>query len=137
VGGKGSGAHGGLEGGRNQRRKVQRWRFDGGPSRRGEIPRRRWCSGSRSVGRRRESGQEAPKRRCSAGGELGEGQEGAERRDDGEKGLRRRFGGGAEPRRSRGAKMRVHERIKEVEEGSWMCCGTKKRHGRDGVAAGG
>jgi hypothetical protein len=25
--------------------------------------------------------------------------------------------------------MRARERIKEVEEGSWTCYGTKKRHG--------
>jgi hypothetical protein len=31
--------------------------------------------------------------------------------------------------------MRTHERIKEVEKDSWTCGGTKKRHGRDGVAA--
>jgi hypothetical protein len=29
------------------------------------------------------------------------------------------------------------ERVKEVEEGSWTCCGTKKRHRRAGAAAGG
>jgi hypothetical protein len=33
--------------------------------------------------------------------------------------------------------MRACERIKEVEEGSWTCCGTKKRHGQAGAAAGG
>jgi hypothetical protein len=33
--------------------------------------------------------------------------------------------------------MRARERVKEVEEGSWMCCGTKKRHGRAAAAAGG
>jgi hypothetical protein len=61
----------------------------------------------------------------------------AEVADGGEKRLRRRSGGGAERRRRRGAKMRARERIKEVEEGSWMRCGTKKRHGRAGAAAGG
>jgi hypothetical protein len=143
------------------------------------------------VGRRRKSGQEASTHRCGAGGELGEGQKGAKRRDDGEaerrrstglsarcsgcvsargwrrvgqealvgcsgadgardcgcgaaevadggeKRLRRRSGGGAERRRRRGAKMRACERIKEVEEGSWTRCETKKRHGRAGAAAGG
>jgi hypothetical protein len=29
------------------------------------------------------------------------------------------------------------ERIKEVKEGSWTCCRTKKRHGQAGAAAGG
>jgi hypothetical protein len=33
--------------------------------------------------------------------------------------------------------MRARERIKEVKEGSWTCCGTKKRHGRAGAVAGG
>jgi hypothetical protein len=33
--------------------------------------------------------------------------------------------------------MQARERVKEVEEGSWTCCGTKKGHGRDGAAAGG
>jgi hypothetical protein len=55
----------------------------------------------------------------------------------GEKRLRWRSDGGAEQRRRRGVKMRAHERIKEVEEGSWMRCGTKKRHGRAGAATGG
>jgi hypothetical protein len=63
---------------------VQRLRFDGGPNRRGEVPKRRRRSGGRSAGRRWESGQEASTRRCGAGGELGEGQEGPKRRDDGE-----------------------------------------------------
>jgi hypothetical protein len=49
--------------------------------------------------------------------------------DDGEQRRRRRSGGGAERRRSRGAKMQARERIKEVEECSWTCCGTNKRHG--------
>jgi hypothetical protein len=53
-----------------------------GPSR--FEPRRRRRSDGRSARRRRESGQEASTRRCGAGGELDEGQEGAERRDDGE-----------------------------------------------------
>jgi hypothetical protein len=55
----------------------------------------------------------------------------------GEKRLRRRSGGGAERRRRRGAKMRAHERIKEVEEGTWTCCETKKRHGQARAAAAG
>jgi hypothetical protein len=33
--------------------------------------------------------------------------------------------------------MRACERIKGVEEGSWTCYGTKKRHGRAGAAASG
>jgi hypothetical protein len=33
--------------------------------------------------------------------------------------------------------MRARESIKEVEEGSWTYCGTKKRQGRAGAAAGG
>jgi hypothetical protein len=33
--------------------------------------------------------------------------------------------------------MRARERIKEVEEGSWTCCGTKKGHGQAGAVAGG
>jgi hypothetical protein len=57
--------------------------------------------------------------------------------DGGEKRLRRRSGGVGERRRRRGAKMRARERIKEVEEGSWTRCGTKKRHGQAGAAAGG
>jgi hypothetical protein len=32
--------------------------------------------------------------------------------------------------------MRARERVKVVEEGSWKCCGTKKRHERAGAAAG-
>jgi hypothetical protein len=44
--------------------------------------------------------------------------------------------GGAERRRSRGAKMRVRESVNEVEEGSWMCCGNNKGHGRAGAVAG-
>jgi hypothetical protein len=57
--------------------------------------------------------------------------------DGSEKRLQRRSGGGAEQRRRRGAKMRARERLKEVEEGFWTRCGTKKRHGRAGAAAGG
>jgi hypothetical protein len=44
--------------------------------------------------------------------------------------------GGAERRRSRGAKMRARESVNEVEEGSWTCCGNKKGHGQAGAAAG-
>jgi hypothetical protein len=33
--------------------------------------------------------------------------------------------------------MRACKRVKEVEEGSWTCYGTKKGHGRAGAAAGG
>jgi hypothetical protein len=33
--------------------------------------------------------------------------------------------------------MRLREEEKEVEEGSWTCRGTKKRHRRAGAAAGG
>jgi hypothetical protein len=74
---------------------------------------------------------------CSgAGGARDCGCGAAEVADGGEQRLRRRSGGCAERRRSRGAKMRACERVKEVEEGSWTCCGTKKRHGRAGVAAG-
>jgi hypothetical protein len=68
---------------------VRRRRLDGGPSRRGEVSRWRWCSGGRSVGSPRKSGQEASSSRCSAGGELGEDQEETERRDDGEAEQRR------------------------------------------------
>jgi hypothetical protein len=68
---------------------VQRRRFDRGLSRRGEVPRRRRCSDGRSAGRRWKSGQEASTRRYGAGGELSEGQEGAERQDDGEAERRR------------------------------------------------
>jgi hypothetical protein len=35
------------------------------------------------------------------------------------------------------AKIRARDRIKEVEEGSWTRCGTKKRNGQAGAAAGG
>jgi hypothetical protein len=38
-----------------------------------KFPERRWHSGRRNAGGRRESGQEASTRRCGAGGELGEG----------------------------------------------------------------
>jgi hypothetical protein len=78
-----------LGGGRNRSRTVRRRRLDGGPSRRGEFSRRRQRSGGRSVGSRWKSGQEASSRRCSVGGELGEGQEEAERWDDGEVDRRR------------------------------------------------
>jgi hypothetical protein len=42
-----------------------------------------------------------------------------------------------ERRRKRGSEMRPREEGKEVEEGSWTRCGTKKRHGQAGAAAGG
>jgi hypothetical protein len=32
--------------------------------------------------------------------------------------------------------MRARESVNEVEEGSWMCYGNKKGHGRAGAAAG-
>jgi hypothetical protein len=60
----------------------------------------------------------------------------AEVADDGEQRVQRSCGDGAERRRSRGSKMRLCKEVKEVEEDSWMCCGTKKGHGRDGAAAG-
>jgi hypothetical protein len=43
---------------------------------------RRWCSGDRSVGRRRGIGQGASVWRCGADGALGEGGEGVELRFD-------------------------------------------------------
>jgi hypothetical protein len=42
----------------------------------------------------------------------------AEMAEDGEQSRRRWSGSGAERRRSRGAKMRAHESVNEVEEGS-------------------
>jgi hypothetical protein len=93
------------------KRKVQRRRFDGGPSRRGEVPRQRWRSGGRSARRRLESGHEASTCRCGAGGELGEGQEGAEPWDDGEAERRRWIGLPA--RRSGGVSMRGWRRASQ------------------------
>jgi hypothetical protein len=52
-------------------------------------------------------------------------------------GLQRSFGEGSRVEKKKRGEMRARERIKEVEEGSWMCCGIKKRHGRAGAAAGG
>jgi hypothetical protein len=50
--------------------------------------------------------------------------------DDGEQSRQRWSGGGAEQRRSRGAKMRARESVYEVEEDSWTCYRNKKRHGK-------
>jgi hypothetical protein len=67
---------------------------------------------------------------CSvAGGAQDCGRGAAEMADDGEQSRRRWSGGGAERRRSRGAKTRARESVNEVEEGSWTCYGNKKRHG--------
>jgi hypothetical protein len=57
--------------------------------------------------------------------------------DDGEQSQRRWSGGGAERRRSRGAKVRVRDSVNEFEESSWTCYGPKKGHRRAGAAAGG
>jgi hypothetical protein len=68
---------------------------------------------------------------CSgAGGVWDCGRGAAEMADDGEQSRRRWSGAGAERRRSRGAKMGARESVNEVEEGSWTCCGTRKRHGK-------
>jgi hypothetical protein len=73
---------------------------------------------------------------CSGvGGAWNCGRGAAEVANDGEQSRRWWSGGGAERRRSRGAKMRAPESVNEVEEGSWMCCGNKKGHGQAGVAA--
>jgi hypothetical protein len=117
--GKGSGAHGGLGGGRDQSRMVRRRRLDEGPRRRGEFLRRRWRSGDRSAGSRWESGQEASSSSCRAGGELGEVQEEAERRDDGEVDRRRWIERPA--RRSSGTSVREWRRTSY--EASVECSG--------------
>jgi hypothetical protein len=101
----------------------------------GEAERRRWTglparrSGGVSVRGWKRTGQGALVGCSGAGGARDCGCGAAEVADDDEQRRRQRSGGGAERRRSRGATMRAHERIKEVEECSWMCCGTKKRHG--------
>jgi hypothetical protein len=107
-----------------------------------EAERRRWTerptprSSGVSVRGWRRTGQGALVGCSGAGGARNCGRGAAELADDGEQSRRRWSGGGAERRRSRGAKMRARESINEVEEGSWMCYGNKKGHGRAGGAAG-
>jgi hypothetical protein len=95
-----------------------------------------WRSGCVSTRGWRRASHEALVGCSGADGARDCGCGAAEVADGSEKRLRRRSGGSAERRRRRGAKMRARERIKEVEEGSWTCCGTKKRHGRAGATAG-
>jgi hypothetical protein len=68
---------------------------------------------------------------------LGCGRGAVEAANGGEQKLRRRSGDGSRAEKKNRGEMRARERVKEVDEGSWTCCGTKKRHGRAGVAAGG
>jgi hypothetical protein len=60
----------------------------------------------------------------------------AEAVDSGEQKLWRRSSDGGRAEKKKRGEMRVRERVKEIEESSWTCCGTKKRHGRTGAAAG-
>jgi hypothetical protein len=71
-----------------------------------------------SVREWRRTGQGALVGCRGAGGAQNCGCGAAEVADDGEQRRWRRFGGGAERRRGRGAKMRARGRVKEVEEGS-------------------
>jgi hypothetical protein len=105
--------------------KEERLRGDGSMKVRAgtaKFRERRQRSGGRNAGGRRESGQEASTRRC---GELVEGQEGAERRDDGEP-ERRRWRGSPARRSGR----RKHERMKKSWLGSfdgmWQCQGSTR-----------
>jgi hypothetical protein len=108
----------------------------------GEAERRRWTgrpvrrSGGVSARRWRRTGQGALVGCIGAGGARDCGCGVANMADDGEQSRWRWSGGGAERRRSRGAKMRARESVNEVEEGSWTCCRNKKGHGQAGAAAG-
>jgi hypothetical protein len=71
----------------------------------------------------------AVRSRGGGSGELGEGQEGVERQDDGEQDYGGLVATVVERRRNRESEMWPCERVKVVEEGSWMLCRTKKNTG--------
>jgi hypothetical protein len=68
---------------------------------------------------------------------LGCGCGAVEAADGGEQKLRRRSCDGSRAEKKKRGEMRACEKVKEVKESSWMCCVTKKRHGRARAAAGG
>jgi hypothetical protein len=68
----------------------------------------------------------------SARGALGCGHEAAEAANGGEQDCGGAVARVVERRRKRGSEMRPREEGKEVEEGSWTRCMTKRSHGRAG-----
>jgi hypothetical protein len=64
-----------------------------------------------------------------ARGALGCGRGATEVADGGEQNCGGALAIVVERRRKRGGEMRPREEGKEVEEGSWMCCKSKRSHG--------
>jgi hypothetical protein len=83
----------------------------------------RWRSGGWNAGGQWESGQKASTCRCGAGGELGEGYEGAERRDDCET-ERRRWKGSLAPRSGWCKRERMEKNWLGSFGGMWRCQGS-------------